>query len=122
MSEPRGYGQGLEDGKILQRLDGHDKHFDRINGSMEKIAARLGGVELLLQQIMDKADSRAASGKADLAARDATVISVADALKKTDEARRASIDQRWTPIQRVMAVIALLVTIAVATVTIVATR
>lgn len=118
----RGYEEGVEAGKILQRLEGHDKHFARINGSIEHVASRLASMELLLQQIIDRADARAASSKADLEARDATVISVASALEKTDEARRTTSDQKWTPVQRFLAVGGFLLAVAVAVVTIVATR
>lgn len=118
----RGYDEGVEAGKILQRLDGHDKHFDRINGSMELVANRLGAVELLLQQIIDKADSRASASKVDLASRDATVIAVASALEKTDEARRNTSDQKWTPWQRFLAVVGGVATVIAAVVTIIATR
>lgn len=119
---PESYESGVADGKIIERLDGHDRHFARINGSIEALAKRMGNVELLLQQIIDKADFRFNSASAAQDARDATVASVAIALEKKEEARRDTSSQRWTPIQRVLAVLVALATLIGAVVTIIATR
>jgi|SRR6187431_90940 len=122
MTEQRGYEEGVADGRVIQELRQHAEHLRTINGSTERVAQRLASIEVLLQQIVDKADFRAASSAADLASRDATVVSVATALEKKEEARRDSIDQRWTPWQRTIAMAAGTATVIGAVITIIATR
>jgi hypothetical protein len=94
MSSPD-YDRGIEAGKIEQRLDGHDKHFEAINGSLEKVASNLADLNLGIQRLVD-------SGQADRA----TVLTTAAALKAADDARRDKGEQRWTPFQRGLAAIA----------------
>lgn len=83
------YDKGLEAGKVLQRLEGHDRHFERINGSLESVATELREVKLALQRLGDQAVSR-----------DATVITTAAALKDADQARRDQSERAWTPLSR----------------------
>jgi hypothetical protein len=101
MTEADAYGRGIEAGKIEQRLDGHDKHFERINGSLEKMAVNLAELNMSIQQLVD-------SGKADRA----TVLTTAAALKAADDARRDRGEARWTPFQRGIAIIATLAAVA----------
>jgi hypothetical protein len=80
---------------------------------------------MLIRQIIDLADSRAESAEAAQKARDATVISVATALEKKEEARRDVSTQRWTPVQRGLALLSgfgVLMAIIAAVVTILVTR
>jgi hypothetical protein len=118
----RGYGEGFDDGKIYQQLHEHSVHLTKINGSTEKVAIRLAAIEVLLQQIVDKADYRAASAKAEQAARDETVKTVATALEKKEEARRDSSASRWTPVNRWMAVLVGIVAVVAPVIIIIMTR
>lgn len=68
--EPTSYDRGVEAGKVLSRLDAHDTHFTRINGSIDKsaeeaakVAKELHGLTLAVQHLEDQ-----------LAARDATSV------------------------------------------------
>jgi hypothetical protein len=81
-------------GRIEQRLDGHDQHFERINGSLDKVAKNLADLNLGIQRLVD-------SGQADRA----TVLTTAAALKAADDARRDKGEARWTPFQRAIAAI-----------------
>lgn len=110
--ESRGYEQGVADGRILETLNRYQRHFDEINGSQIDAVRRLTRIEMQLQQIIDLANAREDSSKADVAARDATVITTAAALEKAEEARRTSSTQRWTPVQRWSAVLVTLAVVA----------
>jgi hypothetical protein len=83
-----------EHGKIDQRLAGHDKHLSQINGSLEKVADNLAKLNLGIQQLIDSA-----------AADRATVVTTAKALKDADDVRRDRGDARWTPVQRLAAIL-----------------
>jgi hypothetical protein len=96
--EPTAYDRGVLAGEINARLAGHDKHFAAINGSLTKVGLELEGQRLLLQRLADQADAAAR-----------TAITTAAALKDADEARRNSAEQKWTPWQRRIAVITVVV-------------
>jgi len=83
-----------EHGKIDERLASHDKHFERINGSLADVAKNLASLNLGIQRLID-------SAQADRA----TVLTAAKALKDADEARRDKGDARWSPVQRLAAVL-----------------
>ena len=84
------YERGVIAGEIAQRLLEHDRHLDRVNGSMEIVAHRLTGVELALQRISDSMDADRV-----------TVVKTAAALKDADDARRQKGERRWSPLARV---------------------
>jgi hypothetical protein len=83
-----------ERGKIDQRLDGHDKHFDQINGSLKDVAANLSDLNLGIQRLVDSAEADRA-----------TVLTTAKALKDAEEARRDKGEARWSPVQRLAALL-----------------
>lgn len=89
------YDRGAIAGQIAAKLAEHDEHLDRINGSMEKVASELHHVNLALQRLSDQFDASAR-----------TAVTTAAALKEADEVRRASTEQRWSPIQKLLAVLA----------------
>ena len=122
MTEQRGYEEGVADGRVIQELREHAEHLRTINGSTERVAERLASIELLLQQIVDKADFRAASAAAEQSSRDATVISVATALEKKEEARRDNSTRWWEPWKRLLAMIGGLAALVGAVITIIVTR
>ncbi len=90
MTDPRTF----EDGRIAERLDGHEKRLAAINGSINKVGTELEGVRLELQRLGDNA-----------IAASATVIATALALEKADTARRIKSDTNWSPIQKVIAIV-----------------
>jgi hypothetical protein len=87
------YDRGVAAGQVLERLSGHDQHFEKINGSLEKVAANLSDLNLGIQRLVDSA-----------AADRATVLTTAKALKDADDARRDKGEQRWSPVQKLIAV------------------
>lgn len=91
----RSYEQGIEAGRIEARLEQYDLHFNTINGSIAETARQLRDLVMAVQRLSDQA-----------VARDATVIATAAALKEAEATRRARSDQTWSPIQRILAVIA----------------
>lgn len=95
MTEPSEYDRGVTAGGIETRLSGHDKHFAAINGSLARMADELHGLKLAMQRLADQA-----------VARDATVLTTAQALKDAEEARRSMAEQRWSPWQKTFAVLA----------------
>ena len=95
------YERGIGTGKIEQRLDGHDRHFEQINGSLERVAKNLADLNMGIQRLLD-------SGTADRA----TVVTTAAALKSADDARRDKDAARWTPFQRGMGIIVVVATVA----------
>lgn len=90
MTAPR---RTFEDGKIAQRLDAHDAHLDKINGSMAEVAAKLSGVELQMQRLADNA-----------IAASATAIATALALEKAENARRVASDSDWSPWHKIITI------------------
>lgn len=90
-----------QQGRIDQRLDNHDKHFEQINGSMQKVATNLAELNLGIQRLIDSS-----------AADRATVLTTAKALKDAEEARRDKGEQSWSPVQRLIAITVALAAIA----------
>lgn len=106
--EPSDYQRGVTAGEIESRLAGHDKHLARINGNLQDVATQLAALTMGIQRLADQA-----------VARDATVITTADALKNAEDARRgaseerrATVEQQWSPKAKVMAVIGTVVAVA----------
>ena len=88
--------RGQASGRTDERLDGHDDHFRRINGSIERLAdateLQAKGIQelvLVVQRLTDKID-----------ASDDRVIATAKALREAEEARRAQTEQGWSPLAR----------------------
>jgi hypothetical protein len=98
MSSQDPFEAGRVAGRIDERLAGHDKHFEKINGNLGELVVGLEGVRLAVQRLADQAVSR-----------DATVVTTAAALKDAEDARRLRTDQKWTPVQRFIAVVGTLV-------------
>jgi hypothetical protein len=105
------YDEGVAAGKILERLDHHDRHFLEINGSIDRVGAHLAKLVLELQRLADQA-----------VARDATAVALAAALKDAEEVRRHQGEQKWSPVSRTITIIVALVAIAGVILTIVSTR
>lgn len=90
------YERGVTVGSIETRLAGHDRHFAAINGHLADIAETLTRVELDLQRLADRATGH-----------DSTEAALRDA----DEDRLRAADRRWTPVQRVVVVLSVLVSL-----------
>jgi hypothetical protein len=97
MSETTGdaYDRGVIAGEIAARLAGHDKHFASINGSLATLASEMHDLVLAVQRLGDQAEANAK-----------TVITTAAALKSAEEARRDKIEHSWSPVAKVLAVLA----------------
>jgi hypothetical protein len=100
MEDNSEYERGVAAGQVLSRLDSHDQHLSKINGSMDRVADELNklnklNVELLLavQRLGDAANSDRA-----------TVITTATALEKAEAARRDKSVSRWTPVERLIGI------------------
>lgn len=113
--EPTAYQRGQMQGQTDQTLINFAEHFKQINGSQEKTAnaliqlvADLSAIRMALQQLKD--EFKAATE---------TVRVTAEALEKavrqqrdTDEQKRVTADRRWTPVQRAVAVLTVLLVAA----------
>jgi hypothetical protein len=104
------YERGVSAGEIAQRLKDHDRHFERLNGSLGEVAAELHGMRLDIQQLGLQA-----------IARDATVVTTAAALKDADQARRIQEQQRqeqsesrWSPMAKAIAIVGVLAAVVAA--------
>ena len=106
--------RGKRAGEIDARLDGHDKHLAKINGSMDRFAIEMKNLTLAVQRLGDEAISRNASVDARDAARDATVVATAAALEKEAASRRDKATSKWTPLERLGGAIGALAALAVA--------
>jgi hypothetical protein len=94
------YERGLAAGQVLSRLDSHDDHLAKINGSMGRVADELEKLRQLnqdllmgIQRLGDAADSDRA-----------TVVTTATALEKAESARRDKSVSRWTPFERLIGI------------------
>lgn len=47
------YDRGVEQGKVIERLEGHDDHFRRINGSIDKSTDRLASLETTMDRMVN---------------------------------------------------------------------
>ena len=101
MSEMSEYGQGHAAGEIAARLADHDEHLAKINGSIDRFTAEMHALVMAVQRLSDQA-----------VARDATVVTTAKALKDADQARRDTEDRHWSPMAKVITVVAALAAVA----------
>lgn len=77
--------RGQASGKVDARLEGHDDHFQRINGSISELIAEVRGVSRAVQQLADKFE-----------ASEKTVVTTAAALKDA----KAVEQEGWSPLAR----------------------
>jgi hypothetical protein len=89
------YDRGVTAGGIAERLASHDRHFETINGSLERVAEEMHKLRLAVQRLGDQAISDAT-----------TRVTTAAALKDAEEARRSRTETAWSPIQKILAVLA----------------
>lgn len=94
MTDRESYEAGHVAGGTDARLAGHDMHFAKINGSIDRMGNELAGVKLALQRLADSADADRR-----------TVVTTAAALKDAEEARRDTSTDRWSTWQKLIAVV-----------------
>src|ERR1017187_452029 len=80
--------------RVDERIAAHDRHFDMINGSLKDILANLSALNLGMQRLVDSAEADRA-----------TVITTAKALRDAEDARRDKGEARWSPVQRLAALL-----------------
>jgi len=123
--EPNAYDRGVKAGKIDQQLASHGQRLDTINGSIERVADRLasldvraGSIEMMIQRLEDQMISAAT-----MVTNTAKALRDADDMRrKSDEAARSASDRRWTPMQRVITIISVLLVAVGVIVAIIALR
>jgi ribosome-binding ATPase YchF (GTP1/OBG family) len=109
------YARGIQD----QRLHDHDKHFDRINGSIADSAQQLRGVkeklsevQMTLQRLTDAVESNQKIVITTAAAVESERKSTADAVEQQRTTLRDSTESKWSPLTRISVVIGILVGLA----------
>ena len=98
MSEPNEYERGVRDGEVNQQLHEHTSRLDKINGSTERVAVRLG--------IMSEQNAELIQGIARI---DQAMTADKETVKQTAAALRDQADvagqrdtARWTPFNRLI--------------------
>jgi hypothetical protein len=106
------FDRGVAAGQIEQRLKEHDQHLMRINGSMGDVATQLSGVKMQLQRMADSmdADRRTVLTTAEALEKERASTATALATEKTTQKETA--DRKWSPVQRLIAVIIALASVA----------
>jgi hypothetical protein len=92
------YERGKVQGRTDSRLDDHDDHFAKLNGSVVDLGGKVAKLTLAIQRLTDQGT-----------ARDATVITTAAALKDAETARRDKSDQTWSPFAKTITVLGLVI-------------
>jgi hypothetical protein len=83
------YGRGVEAGGILERLKGHDEHFNKINGHLADLALEMRELT------------------AAVTSRDATAAGA----KEADQERRDQVETKWARIVRLVGLVGWLVAV-----------
>lgn len=92
------YERGQTAGKIDARLEGHDDHFARINGSIEALVIEVREVSRGVQRLADRFE-----------ASEKTVVTTAAALKDAKAVADDANNKGWSPLTRWSAGIGILV-------------
>lgn len=90
-----------ERGRVDAELAEHAQHLKQINGSIGRFADNLHDLVLAIQRLADAAEADRS-----------TVKTTASALREAEEARRDKSAAGWTPVQRLLAVVAGLAALA----------
>jgi DNA anti-recombination protein RmuC len=94
------FDRGVAAGEIAQRLKEHDRHFAQINGSMERVADRLGEMAMQMQRMADAMSSDRATVLTTAEALEKERASAAEVLKKERDTQRDTTERRWSPLTR----------------------
>lgn len=98
--EEAAFERGRVIGQLTARLDGHDKHFEVINGSLEEIARALTAATVAIQTISVQLETK-----------DKMMLAVSTALKESEVARVAEAENRWRRVAKVFAVVTMIATL-----------
>lgn len=93
--------RGKVQGRTDNRLDDHDDHFAKLNGSVVVLGAKVEELTLAIQRLIDQGTANAA-----------TVLTTAAALKDAEAARRDRTEQSWSPFAKVITVLAVVIAAA----------
>jgi hypothetical protein len=108
--EPSEYERGVAAGQVLSRLDSHDQHLAKINGSMDRVASEMKRFNDVSQELLLAVQRLSDAADADRA----TVVTTATALEKAESARRDKSETHWTPFARMITVIVAVATLLAA--------
>ncbi|MBX7268632.1 hypothetical protein KIF24_23170 [Micromonospora sp. Llam7] len=95
------YNRGVDAGRIEQRLQGHDEHLRRINGSIDAVTRALQALTEELRTNATRLDARVTSGRRDADERDRIAAARLDEVGIAESERTV----RWTAWQRWFAVV-----------------
>jgi hypothetical protein len=103
-SENEAYRRGLRAGRIEQRLQGHDEHLQKINGSIDAMTEALQNLTEELRANVTLFSANVTSDRRDAGERARTAETAAAALVEKASSVRAGKMNRWTAWQRWFAV------------------
>lgn len=106
------YARGLDAGRIEQRLQGHDDHFEKINGSIDEMTAALQNLTDELRANVSRFSANVTSDRRDAGERERIAVTVAAALVENATHVRDEKTQRWTAWQRLFAVLGAILLVA----------
>jgi hypothetical protein len=106
------YGRGLDAGRIEQRLQGHDDHLRKINGSIDAMTLALQGLTDELRANVALFSANVTADRRDAGERDKIAITVAAALVEKAGVVETRKTNRWTAWQRLFVVIGAIILIA----------
>jgi hypothetical protein len=95
------YNRGVIDGIVQARMDEFDRHFGKINGSIDNAAAVQHDLKIAIERLIAQGTARDAAQ----VERDKAALAMAVALEKRG-------DRAWSPWQRLVTVAAVLVAVA----------
>jgi hypothetical protein len=84
------YDRGHRAGGVDERLNEYGRHFDKINGSIDRFTGEIREMRMVIQGLTDAANADRA-----------TAITLAAALEKADLARRNAAERTWSPLARI---------------------
>lgn len=110
----RGKVIGKQEGIVEQKLAEYGSHLEKINGSQERIADELRGMNIRLENLTLDNQSLADAAKAN----ERTALALAAALKDADEARRnadiqerSKSEEKWSPLTRISVALGIIVSL-----------
>lgn len=106
MPESDEFERGHIAGQIAQRLAGHDEHFHRINGSIDRNTEAMEAVRLELTTLRLDAAAREERLTATALALASQTAERREALKAETEATDRNRERSWSPIAKALAVAA----------------
>ncbi|WP_329103161.1 hypothetical protein OG792_25955 [Micromonospora sp. NBC_01699] len=103
--EDEAYNRGMIAGRVEQRLQGHDDHFRKINGSIDSMTGALRSLTDELRANVTMFSANVTSDRRDAEERDKVVVTVAAALMEKANEIRAGETSRWAAWQRWLIVV-----------------